>query len=270
MLSSFSSHDSLLSSKQLTQFTLSEKAFTDWAESHSMQEIEQAIVELNDFKVRQDAAIAEQLQRQVDDASRAATIDAVVRQVQEKYVRESAWFPLDPATREVNAKILWDRVLAVAEGEGVVLDPADMSDESLEAFGNEIFRLLMKSAQMLWSEKRFYGVDWSAPHTNTPFNLLEPNYDHALDPKTWPSVEEVEKQLDEGKLSLEDVKAMADYQLEQEAKAAAEAAGEEYKSQSEVGVAVSIRRPAPESKKREGTRGFALTMYGSSVDPRRS
>lgn len=263
LLNSFSSHDSLLSSKQLTQFTLSEKAFADWAESHTTQEIEQAIVELNDFKVRQDAAISEQLQRQVDDASREATIDMVVRQVQEKYVRESAWFPLDPATREVNAKILWDRTLAVAQGEGTVLDPINMSDESLEAFGNEVFRLLTKAAQQLWNEKRFYGIDWSAAHTHTPFSFFEPAYDHALDPADMPTAEEVEAALDRGEITLDDVKALADDQLRREAESRGELV------QTETQHAISNRQPAQEKASRDRNRGFAALMFGSSIDPGR-
>jgi hypothetical protein len=69
---------------------------------------------LNAFKAKNDAAIDTQLQRMRDDASVAATIDMVVRQVQEKYVRESPSFPLDPATREVNAKILWEPIAPIA------------------------------------------------------------------------------------------------------------------------------------------------------------
>jgi hypothetical protein len=269
ILNSFSSHDSLLSSKQLTQFTLSEKAFADWAESHSAQEIEQAIVELNDFKVRQDAAIDEQLARQRDEASVQATINQVVEQAQKKYVAESPWFPLDPATREVNAKILWDRTLAVAQGEGTVLEPADMSDESLEAFGNEVFRLMMKAAQQLWNERRFYGIAWDQPHTHTPFNLFEPNYDHALDPENMPTPEEVEAALERGEISLDDVKAIADAQLMREAQAEAESRGEVYRPQADIEVPLSIRQPAPESGSHKGERGFAALMFGTNVDRRR-
>jgi hypothetical protein len=193
----------------------------------------------------------------------------VNRQAQEKFVRESPWFPLDPSVREVNSQILWERVLAVAQGEGINLEPADMSDESLGAFGSEIFRLLTKASQQLWNEHRFYGIDWDKPHRNTPFNYFEPNYDHALDPSEMPSPEEVEAALERGELSLSDVKDIADAQLLREAQADAESRGEIFQRQSDIEVPLSIRRPATESGSPKGERGFAALMFGTNVDRRR-
>lgn len=263
LLNSFSSHDSLLSSKQLTQFTLSEKAFVDWSESHTAQEIEQAIVELNDFKVRQDAAIDEQLARQRDEATESATVDMVANQVQAKFVRESPWFPLEPSVREVNAKILWDRVIALAQGEGNDLYPTNFSDAGLEAFGNEIYRLLQKAAQQLWNSRSFYGIEWGVPHVHTPFSFFEPASDPALEKAPTYTNEEIEAALDAGQITLEDVKELADEQLAREAAQRGEVA------QTETQHAISNRRPAPEKSASRDRRGFAALMFGSSMDPTR-
>jgi hypothetical protein len=263
MLSDYSFDESVLTSKQLTAFSQSATLFESWAEEHSPAEIQAAIIELNAFKAKNDAAIDEQIARQRDETTTEQTIQDVNRQVQEQFVRENPWFPLEPQVREVNARILWERTLALAQGEGTDLYPVNFSDEGLESFGNEIMRLLRKAAQQIWNERRFYGVDFSAPHVHTPFSLFEPNSDPALDLKKLPSNEQIDQMLDEGTLSMDELKDAANAQLAAEAESRGEV------PQADTEMAISNRRPAPEKSASRGDRGFAALMFGSSVDPAR-
>lgn len=262
----FSSSEPLLTNKECRHFAESEVAFRAWseAEGRTAQQVQQAITEINAYVAEQEKEIDEQLARQRDEATEVATIEAVNRQVQEQFVHENPWFPLEPQVREVNAKILWERTLAVAQGEGTDLYPHDMSDEALEAFGNTIMRLLRKAAQQLWNERRFYGIDFSEPHVHTPFSIFIPNTDPALEPVQQYTNEQIESALDAGEISMEDLKNMADYQLAKEA----EQRGEGVRQDTEM--AISNRRPAPEhSAPQNDMPSVAQRMFGTNVDRRR-
>ena len=270
MLSDYSSDEAVLTNKQLFAFSqgsTGEAMFASWAEDKSPAQVQAAIIELNAFAENQKAQIEQEVVRASNEHVSGRLLKKKVDEIQLFFCKSHPWY----VQNEHNATALWARMIhnagfSNAEEFGNQVEAEwkgyGYSDAGLDKIGNDLLVGLETAAKELWQESRIQIDADMVEAGHTPWSRF---YASDTEPVTeFPSVEDVEKALEAGEISLSDVEALANEQLRQEA----EARGEGVTRQADD-IILSNHRPAPESGSPKGERGFASLMFGTNVDRRR-
>jgi hypothetical protein len=257
--SDFTSSEQLLDRKALRKFSESEDAFRDWSERHTAVEVQQACTEI--------AAYQREQAQEIDDALAYERNTVQVQKDRQKAHLQAqldfvAVHPEFICSAE-SAALLMNRVSTMLAAEAI---PENERVATLE--------LLEQAWKDLWSEHRVPEYMINSEVTNTPWSRFYSSEKvaelEANEAGELPTNEEVEKMLDEGKLTMDEFRDICNQKLAAEAEAAAQERGEEFRLPTDTDVAISLRPATPDSKSRkDDNRGFAAAMYSTNVDRRR-
>jgi len=256
--SDFASSEQLLDRKQLRKFTESEDAFREWSEGRTPAEVQQACTEI--------AAYAREQQQEIDDALAYERNTVQVKKDRQKAHLQAQldFVEVHPEfiCSEESATLLMSRVQTMLAAQGV---PEEERFATLE--------LLEQAWKDLWSEHRVPEYMINSKVSNTPWSRFYSSEKvaelEANEAGELPTNEQVEQMLDEGSLTMDELRDVCNQKLAAEAEADAQARGEVFQRQTDLEVPLTIRRPAPESGSRKGERGFAARMYSTNTDRRR-
>lgn len=243
----------VLTEKEKAHFAKSQAAFTAWAENHSPDEVEMAIVEINAAVAKDEAAIDETIRM---NRNEYIAKQALVKRGDEIGLQFWRRHP-ELTMSEQNTRLIIERFNQILRSKGIPDQPGDVYNHVTVENFETAYRQLAEEGRIDWNQG--IGSPWG--HREYKQHNSEPHVPESL------TEEEIERQLDAGKITMEQLKDLADQQLAEQNQNSEEI---EHSVVANSDRSVTLSRvpsqPEPDAPT-ERVRGFAADLFLPRINP---